>query len=544
MTLGFALVTALALPRLARPSGACCSGSRSSLGLVLRLGALALRALGRRRRALVAVGARRLGAPDGGDALGRRARAARSPSCGRRAGAAARRRSSASRGSRPCSSRCCSRPGRISAILRLPHVHDLWTTGYGHVLLVKLGARRARARAGARRTTSSRCRGSRRRRRHAVARLSRSMLGESAVAMAVLLVAAMLVDSKPPPQPAPRRPAARAADRPLSAVRRRNVLADARPHALRGGGAARPRRARRRARGARTRSSRPATASMPPRIAALAGATACSARCPATCPSAGLGCKLVTLFPENTRPPDAPGGDRALRSRERARRSRSWTGRTSPRRAPPPRPRSPRACSRATDATRARDPRHRRAGASHARAFAASATGGDPRRRPRLREDEELAAEIGAAAGASFEDAVRGADVVAATTHSPSRSSARLARAGHARQLGRLDARRLRARPGDRRARRRHRRRVARLRVRAAARRRARARRASTATASRRARRARRRHAARAAPRPSEITLYKSVGVAVQDLAAAALVLAAARERGAGLEIELEEIHA
>ena len=43
---------------------------------------------------------------------------------------------------------------------------------------------------------------------------------------------------------------------------------------------------------------------------------------------------------------------------------------------------------------------------------------------------------------------------------------------------------------------------------------------------------------------PEEVTLYKSVGVAVQDLAAAALVLAAARERGAGLEIELEEIHA
>lgn len=41
-----------------------------------------------------------------------------------------------------------------------------------------------------------------------------------------------------------------------------------------------------------------------------------------------------------------------------------------------------------------------------------------------------------------------------------------------------------------------------------------------------------------------QITLYKSVGVAVQDLAAAALVLAAARERGAGTEIELEGIHA
>ncbi|HUJ54847.1 MAG TPA: hypothetical protein VLW49_02545 [Gaiellaceae bacterium] len=41
-----------------------------------------------------------------------------------------------------------------------------------------------------------------------------------------------------------------------------------------------------------------------------------------------------------------------------------------------------------------------------------------------------------------------------------------------------------------------------------------------------------------------EITLYKSVGVAVQDLAAAALVLAAARTRGAGLEIEVEETRA
>src|SRR3954468_2487720 len=43
---------------------------------------------------------------------------------------------------------------------------------------------------------------------------------------------------------------------------------------------------------------------------------------------------------------------------------------------------------------------------------------------------------------------------------------------------------------------------------------------------------------------PTEITLYKSVGVAVQDLAAAALVLQEARTRKIGLEIELEEIHA
>jgi alanine dehydrogenase len=39
---------------------------------------------------------------------------------------------------------------------------------------------------------------------------------------------------------------------------------------------------------------------------------------------------------------------------------------------------------------------------------------------------------------------------------------------------------------------------------------------------------------------PDELTLYKSVGVAVQDAAAAALVLSAARERGIGREVDLE----
>ena len=39
---------------------------------------------------------------------------------------------------------------------------------------------------------------------------------------------------------------------------------------------------------------------------------------------------------------------------------------------------------------------------------------------------------------------------------------------------------------------------------------------------------------------PDQITLYKSVGVAVQDVAAAALVLAAARERRIGTDIDLE----
>jgi putative copper export protein len=44
-------------------------------------------------------------------------------------------------------------------------------------------------------------------------RIGRSLLGESAVAMAVLLLAAVLVDAKPPPQPVPPPPAAASAQR-------------------------------------------------------------------------------------------------------------------------------------------------------------------------------------------------------------------------------------------------------------------------------------------------------------------------------------------
>jgi hypothetical protein len=40
------------------------------------------------------------------------------------------------------------------------------------------------------------------------ARLPRSLAGESAVGMAILLAAAVLVDSKPPPQPVPQQPLA------------------------------------------------------------------------------------------------------------------------------------------------------------------------------------------------------------------------------------------------------------------------------------------------------------------------------------------------
>jgi copper transport protein len=104
--------------------------------------------------------------------------------------------------------------GVYLSILRLPSVSDLWTQGYGQVLLVKLSLVCVALAWGAFhhfvvRPALDRGGGGGER---AVGRLSRSLLGESAVAMAVLLVAAVLVDSRPPPQnadPAPARAAQR-----------------------------------------------------------------------------------------------------------------------------------------------------------------------------------------------------------------------------------------------------------------------------------------------------------------------------------------------
>jgi copper transport protein len=87
--------------------------------------------------------------------------------------------------------------GVYLAIVRLPNVSDLWTTGYGRVLLVKIGLvsfallwgafhhfvvapALERADAGF------------------LGRIGRSLAGESMVGMAVLLLAAILVDSRPP----------------------------------------------------------------------------------------------------------------------------------------------------------------------------------------------------------------------------------------------------------------------------------------------------------------------------------------------------------
>ena len=87
--------------------------------------------------------------------------------------------------------------GTYLSILRLPHVHDLWTSGYGHVLLIKLSLVAVALAWGAAHrflVVPQIARG----REGLFARLPRSVLGESVAAMAVLLVAAVLVDSKPP----------------------------------------------------------------------------------------------------------------------------------------------------------------------------------------------------------------------------------------------------------------------------------------------------------------------------------------------------------
>ena len=95
--------------------------------------------------------------------------------------------------------------GTYLSILRLPHVRDLWATGYGHVLLVKLALVALALGWGA---VHHFVAVPRIERDGVLAALSRSMVGESAVAMAVLLAAAVLVDSKPPAQPVQRVPVA------------------------------------------------------------------------------------------------------------------------------------------------------------------------------------------------------------------------------------------------------------------------------------------------------------------------------------------------
>ena len=90
--------------------------------------------------------------------------------------------------------------GTYLAIVRLPHLHDLWSSGYGRVLLVKLSFVCCALAWGAVhhffvRPTLVRADAG------ALSRIGRSLAAESMVGVAILLVAAVLVDSKPPPRP-------------------------------------------------------------------------------------------------------------------------------------------------------------------------------------------------------------------------------------------------------------------------------------------------------------------------------------------------------
>jgi alanine dehydrogenase len=281
--------------------------------------------------------------------------------------------------------------------------------------------------------------------------------------------------------------------------------------------------------------------SMPPRIAAFAEAGLLSAM-PAYSPSAGLGCKLVTLFPGNT---DRHTHQAAIVLFDPENGSpialMDGTYITATRTAA--------AAALATRLLARPDAKVLTIigtgiqARSHARAFAHLRDWAEIRIAGRDQAKvEALAGELGATAAPSFEAAVRGADVVAATTHStePVVRAEWVAPGTHVSSVGysapgsELDPALVRAAtivvesressfappPGgapeladvDRGS-------VAEL--------------GELVSGGRRGR-----------ATPVEITLYKSVGVAVQDLAAAALVLAAARSRNAGLEIELEEIPA
>lgn len=90
--------------------------------------------------------------------------------------------------------------GTYLAILRLPAVHDLWSASYGRVLLVKLTIVSVALGWGAVHHFFVR---PRLERGDAPVGLRRSLIGETSVALAVLLAAAVLVNSAPPPRPAP-----------------------------------------------------------------------------------------------------------------------------------------------------------------------------------------------------------------------------------------------------------------------------------------------------------------------------------------------------
>ena len=281
-------------------------------------------------------------------------------------------------------------------------------------------------------------------------------------------------------------------------------------------------------------------ASMPPRIAAFARQDGLLGAMPSYLPSTGLVCKLVTLFPRNRDrhthqalicvfDPDN-GAPVALMDGTYITATRTAAG-----------------SALATRLLAREDARVLAILGSGVQARTHAAALRRVRRFDEVRvagrdraRAEALAEELGGTAVGTFEDAVRGADVVAATTHATDPIVLRewLAPGCHVNSVGANPAGRGEVDPAI-------------------------VRDALVAVESR---------ASTLAPPPAgapefrdgapantvelgelvaetkpgrtsedQITLYKSVGVAVQDAAAASLVLAAARERSIGQEIQLED---
>ncbi|HUK95855.1 MAG TPA: copper resistance protein CopC [Gaiellaceae bacterium] len=99
--------------------------------------------------------------------------------------------------------------GIYLSVIRLPRLSDLWSESYGQVLMVKLGLVSLALLWGA--VHHFVVRPALERGRQPSALLPRSLIGESAVGIVILLVAAVLVESKPPPRPAPSAPVAQRA---------------------------------------------------------------------------------------------------------------------------------------------------------------------------------------------------------------------------------------------------------------------------------------------------------------------------------------------
>ena len=281
-------------------------------------------------------------------------------------------------------------------------------------------------------------------------------------------------------------------------------------------------------------------ASMPPRIAAFAQHDGLLGVMPAYLPSAGLACKLVTLFPRNRDRhthqaliclfDEENGTPVALMDGTYITATRTGAGSALATRL------LAREDARVLAILGAGVQAH-----AHAKALGRVREFTEIRVASRDRANaEQLAEKIGGKAVASWEEALRGADVVAATTHSAEPIVQRewLSPGVHVNSVG--------ANPSGRGE-------------------------VDAATIAEALVAVESRESTLAPPpagapeflegdhgdvvelgelvsgrRPGrtseeQITLYKSVGVAVQDAAAAALVLAAARERSVGHEIELGE---